>query len=289
MKQSFIASLLLHTAFMFLVAIAPGFAKRRIVIQEKIIPVNVIRIPAMPPSPAPASLGDVDRLPRLPAAAVPRVPAPDRTPPKGAERVPARRTVVIPDLVTKLEPVAPAATSLRDKVQNRLQMTEPPPPAAAAARRQPPPDAEAHQPRPVNSVQRSLAAGSSMAVESLPPNLAALGFRGTAPPGAPAVSLEGADFPQLWYVAIVQNQIYENWEPPQRLLVLSPGAGTLVRFAIHRDGKITEVVIKTSSGYTLLDRSALEAVKRLVNLPSLPADYKEDVLHVVVFFQPFPR
>lgn len=45
-----------------------------------------------------------------------------------------------------------------------------------------------------------------------------------------------------------------------------------VRFAMRRDGTVTETWVRTSSGHVLLDQAATETVRRAQPLPSIPAD-----------------
>jgi TonB family protein len=94
------------------------------------------------------------------------------------------------------------------------------------------------------------------------------------------------NFPHAWYVSIVQGKIYENWSPPQRLSAIRPGARAAVAFRIQRNGRTSRVSLREPSGYTLLDRSALEAVRTAGDFPPLPADYREEYLDVVVTFSP---
>lgn len=45
-----------------------------------------------------------------------------------------------------------------------------------------------------------------------------------------------------------------------------------VRFAMRRDGTVTDTWVRTSSGHVLLDQAATETVRRAQPLPSIPAD-----------------
>ncbi len=54
------------------------------------------------------------------------------------------------------------------------------------------------------------------------------------------------------------------------------GSGTvLVVFAMRRDGTLVRIGVKSSSGRPLLDREALETVRRAQPLPRIPADMPE--------------
>lgn len=45
-----------------------------------------------------------------------------------------------------------------------------------------------------------------------------------------------------------------------------------VRFAMRRDGSVTEAWVRTSSGHASLDEAAIETVRRAQPLPAIPAD-----------------
>jgi TonB family protein len=100
------------------------------------------------------------------------------------------------------------------------------------------------------------------------------------------VTLTTSTFPYGWYVTMVRTKLLESWSPPQRLSTIGSPASALLTFRISRGGVVSGVALVTSSGYTLLDRSALEALRSLGTLPPLPAAYREDHLDVVVTFSP---
>ena len=49
----------------------------------------------------------------------------------------------------------------------------------------------------------------------------------------------------------------------------------MVMFAMRRDGSIVRVDIKSSSGRSVLDREAIETIRRAQPLPRIPADMPE--------------
>lgn len=234
---------------------------------EKVIPINMITLPP-PEREAPAK--PPEAKPPAPAARRPE-PRPVR-PPKVETKIPPRvtrevtreRELIVPDIVSKLEPIPIADTTLKEKVEDRLKDIEKTP----ESRPSPAKEVEVKEkPEPAEEVKPLVASPMVRTTRS-------------------SLALETADFPHAWYVAIVQNKIYEKWTPPQRLLVIKKGVMTRVRFSIGRNGEISDIKIDEPSGYSLLDRSALEAVRSVVQLPPLPADYKKEYLNVIVFFRP---
>ena len=87
-----------------------------------------------------------------------------------------------------------------------------------------------------------------------------------------------------WYVAAVRNRISSNW----LLSTVSPNVfaapRVYIEFDILRDGAITNVEIKQSSGIPEVDRSALRAVLASNPLGPLPPDYSGSKVSVQFYF-----
>ena len=56
----------------------------------------------------------------------------------------------------------------------------------------------------------------------------------------------------------------------------------LISFRVHKDGKITDIKIKTSSGYKRLDKAALNIFRKMGTSYSIPKDIKEDFMDLVI-------
>lgn len=87
-----------------------------------------------------------------------------------------------------------------------------------------------------------------------------------------------------WYVAAVRNRISANW----LLATISPhitqAPRVYVTFDILRDGTITNVNLRQSSGNPEVDRSALRAVLASNPLGPLPPDYPGNRVSVEFYF-----
>lgn len=94
-----------------------------------------------------------------------------------------------------------------------------------------------------------------------------------------------SDFPYPWYTQEVQGKISSNWIES----LIDPGVtGTFqvaVYFRIFKDGSISSVDIKETSGIKTLDQSAVRAVLRSTNFPPLPDGYNESYLGIVLIFE----
>jgi protein TonB len=104
--------------------------------------------------------------------------------------------------------------------------------------------------------------------------------------GEGGLSFGGGNFGDRygWYVAAVRNRISSNW----LLATISPSLLSAPRvyidFDILRDGIVTDVRIKQSSGVPEVDRSALRAILASSPLGPLPADYSGGRVSVEFYF-----
>lgn len=96
--------------------------------------------------------------------------------------------------------------------------------------------------------------------------------------------VEGIQFPFPWYLQNIQRQISLAWD-------WQKGGDwvTEVRFVIHRDGSVTDIVILKSSNsrqFDLEGRGAIESVGNALKFGSLPPGFGDDVLPVYFTFRP---
>ena len=74
--------------------------------------------------------------------------------------------------------------------------------------------------------------------------------------------------------------IRRRWNNQQRV-----AGQVMMKFTIQRDGRITDVVKETTSGYFALDQSAERALLLTSQLPQLPAPFPDETLTVHLNFQ----
>ncbi len=93
------------------------------------------------------------------------------------------------------------------------------------------------------------------------------------------------NFPYAYYLQTIQDRISARWFTS----LVDPGVDgtfqTTVYFRIFRDGSISEVEVKESSGLPSLDLSAKRAVITSAPFPPLPADYDEQYLGIRLVFE----
>jgi TonB family protein len=81
------------------------------------------------------------------------------------------------------------------------------------------------------------------------------------------------------YIQLMVQQVYANWD----YRVERPGL-TVVKFTIQRDGRITDVALMRSSGFTAHDMNAQRALVRTRQLSPLPAQFPNPTLGVQLTF-----
>jgi TonB family protein len=97
--------------------------------------------------------------------------------------------------------------------------------------------------------------------------------------------LEVGAFPFPWYLNVLQQRVYNNWKQPSSLLVIQDRLISIIHLRINRDGSITNVSIRSSSGHVEMDRSAIQAVESLGQMPPLPTAFTRNRLDINIHFE----
>ncbi|MBM63764.1 MAG: hypothetical protein CL484_12530 [Acidobacteria bacterium] len=92
--------------------------------------------------------------------------------------------------------------------------------------------------------------------------------------------LDVGDFCCPEYLSVMVELIRRRWNNQQRV-----AGQVMMKFTIQRDGRITDVMKETSSGYFALDQSAERALMLISQLPQLPTPFPDDSLTVHLNFQ----
>jgi len=91
-----------------------------------------------------------------------------------------------------------------------------------------------------------------------------------------------ANFPYPWYITQVRNSLWIEWEKRRPV---GSTLGTLISFAIARDGTIKNLKIERSSDDDTFDFAASSAVINAGPFAPLPMYYEKDELTVSVEFK----
>jgi len=90
--------------------------------------------------------------------------------------------------------------------------------------------------------------------------------------------------PQLQaYLNTLVKLIYQNFNPPSGTEI-SKGTKSTVQFRISRNGEVSEVILRTSSGNSIWDRLAVRAVQ-ITKPPPLPPSYTAENLPLIFDFR----
>lgn len=128
--------------------------------------------------------------------------------------------------------------------------------------------------RPLDTKSRPSRRPAQAAVES------SNGAGGIGLGGAPGGARFDQDFEYAYYQRQMIARIATNWQQ----IPVRGKATVVIRFTVHRDGSISAAEVETSSGQSLLDRSALRAVVLAEPLPRLPESYPRDRVGVHLLF-----
>ena len=100
--------------------------------------------------------------------------------------------------------------------------------------------------------------------------------------GGGNIQTDFANFPYPWYITQVRNSLWIEWEKRRPA---GSTLGTLVSFAIARDGKVRDLKIDKKSGDETFDFAATSAVINAGPFAPLPMYYEKDELTVTVEFK----
>lgn len=105
------------------------------------------------------------------------------------------------------------------------------------------------------------------------------GFGLTSGGGGTGAQLDVGDFCCPEYLATMQQFIQRNWNSKQQVV-----GTTVMTFVVERDGTLTGITTRRSSGFAALDLTAQRALVLTRQLPPLPAEFTEPSLTVHLSF-----
>ncbi len=87
------------------------------------------------------------------------------------------------------------------------------------------------------------------------------------------------------YLEHVKNKIQNVWVYPQEAVETGQQGRLLILFSIGKNGDLIRLKLIRSSGYSLLDKAALQAVRDASPFPPLPNRFNLDVLNIYATFE----
>ncbi len=100
--------------------------------------------------------------------------------------------------------------------------------------------------------------------------------------GNASVMIDGPMFSDDFYLNLVMTKIGNNWMNPLRG---GRKISVLIYFRIKRNGDVSDLKVKTSSGNAIFDQAAMRAVMEAMPLPPLPESYTGDFLGITFEFE----
>lgn len=201
----------------------------------------------------------------------------DRAPEYVAVTIVPAQALGVPEPPPRPAPVVAAPASPAPPAAPEAAPEKPPEPPAPRAEAMPPPDKKprAEKPAPAPATAPVAPADTGPAAregspEGSPTGIAAL--------GAAVAGLDNPDFTYGYYVEQMLALIRAQWVRPP----LGGGIEAVLHYSILPDGRIADVRIVESSGYSSFDLAALRALQSASPLPPLPKSYRQDSLGVTL-------
>lgn len=220
-------------------------------------------------------------LPQVQPEAAPPPPVEETPPPSPKPAVPpvrasARIAAKVPVMPSIKENVTMKAAD--NRLRDALRGIERPPEAPRLGEYRPvpvPPVAEAK----TREKQPSLSelAKQLEQVQRPQPKAAVASKPKPAAKPVTAIQVSGDESGLSRYLAVVQNKISEQWVAPP-VDAANRSYQVIVKFRLHRSGRISDVVIERESGNGYYDDAGRRAVLSVGQLPSFPPYVTEDML-----------
>lgn len=211
-----------------------------------VTPPEVRERPPSPPARPPA--------PRR-AAEAPRAPAPRPTPPAPAPPQAVAKAEPAPDPMVKTPDPRPPEPQPSQTAPSQSAVSAPPAPQVAVA-------------RPLDSMRRQPGGGGGLTG----------GGRGGVE-GDP-IPLDTPEPKYQDYFNKIRERIKANWIYPRQAGDRGIEGELLIEFHIAKDGRLSYIELRHSSGTTILDDAALTAVKLAQPFPPVPDDIAKQTLAI---------
>lgn len=142
-------------------------------------------------------------------------------------------------------------------------------------------------PEPVTPIAKPAPPEPKTSAKPAPPARVA----STIPNGAPLPALQAAELAiaghrrgEADYFAHISALLEKHKTYPRRARLSGMEGDVTITFTINREGEVLASRLLQSSGYSILDRAALEALSRAMPLPSVPATITGPTLTISVPF-----
>jgi protein TonB len=87
-----------------------------------------------------------------------------------------------------------------------------------------------------------------------------------------------------WYARAIMERISSNFQEQMVGVQLREAPRVFVTFSIARDGSVSSIVLRSSSGIPSFDAMAIRSIQASNPMPPLPGDYSGNQAHVECYF-----
>ena len=94
------------------------------------------------------------------------------------------------------------------------------------------------------------------------------------------IDLDTSEYRYVGYFAKLRKAVELVWVYPQRAVQRQQRGVVKLRFAIHADGTASKIKVTKSSGYKILDRAVIDAIKLASPFSPLPRGFGRDEITV---------
>ncbi|MGH7263882.1 MAG: energy transducer TonB, partial [Candidatus Rokuibacteriota bacterium] len=107
---------------------------------------------------------------------------------------------------------------------------------------------------------------------------------GSAREGQEAIPLNTPDPRYADYFPEIKKRIQDHWVYPTEAARKHQSGQLVLEFVIRKDGRVPVVDVVRSSGFEILDRYALTAVRLAAPFPAIPADFRTEEIRISASF-----
>jgi len=99
------------------------------------------------------------------------------------------------------------------------------------------------------------------------------------------ISLDTKDERYIQYAGVIKMKIADNWDYPAEAKLYLMEGRVMVIFSLAKDGRMIQLKIEKGSGYDILDKEVLRAIKTSVPFPPFPETIKLNRLNIRANFE----
>ncbi|MBF0274548.1 MAG: energy transducer TonB [Nitrospinae bacterium] len=102
------------------------------------------------------------------------------------------------------------------------------------------------------------------------------------------ISLDTENYKYISYFNHLKRKIELVWNYPKEAAMQGASGKLQLKFTLQKDGKLLKVVLLSSTGYTVLDNAAIEALKKASPYNPFPETINKEKINIIANFVYFP-